>query len=835
MDIARLQLVVDGQQGMAETARVGRSLESLGNKAGKIFSDLKNLLKNVITLLGIVGAAAVAAVTPMVKTWADYEQQMKNVQAVLRGTGREMAFLSSQARKLGADTVFSASEAAQGMQFLAQAGMSASQIGKAMPGVLNMAAAEMMDLATASDIASNVLSGFGLDASKMGRVANVLAEGSAIANTNIRELGEGLKVTAPVARSLGVSLEDTVAALGALSQAGIKGEFGGTTLKTMFAELEKLQTEGGKNADILERLGLKIDDVKIKTQGFDKVMEAFGKTSMTTGEAVQLFGTRGFVGMLALIDQQKVFERLQDGLAKAGDSAKEMADIKNDTLLGSWKELKSIIEETTLKLTGDSGFGAMLRSSIQDVIEWLKKLNKEWPQLEIRAIAFAWVVRDALIDIEYAFKASWRDIKDGFAQFIESLKLMVLPFVEFFKALVPENNYGAFGQDQAKAIRKSQEWYRNNPGQGDPELRDFYMNYNEERLKAMENAPTVGDRMQQAINKIGEAINKREAGTNTSFEEWDKAKADLAKEMEEAMQGVLQRALKGQADAKPLPDQDWAGDTKNGQITRTARDLQDFKWRELVGMRNEQKDYAQSDAVARGGPEAVERAYAQLQKYEEEMSRRLKTNAVEVADAWLFGFQRITEGFGTMSERMTEMGAGIAESLDNNITDNLTAMVMQTKTVGEAFRDMSLSIVQDLINIAIRQMIVRSILGAFGGMFGGGGLPAGSLGGDVSGSAFAGMSHAGGVAGSGRFPRYHNGGVVGDEMMTVQRRGEVTFTPDQMQALGKAMGGGDKRPVQITNVNVVDPALVDERIAANPNIVLNVLRKNSRQVKTMLK
>ena len=189
-----------------------------------------------------------------VATAADFEQAMARVGAVSGATGEDFERLTQQAKELGAKTQFSASQAAASQESLARAGFKTNEIISAMPGLLNMAAAEGMDLANAADIAASAIAGFGLDASEAGRVADVLAKTSAASNTSIALLGESLKYVAPIAKGLGFSIEQVNAMLGVMANAGIKGSQAGTALKSAF---QRLSAEPKQTAAALELLGIK--------------------------------------------------------------------------------------------------------------------------------------------------------------------------------------------------------------------------------------------------------------------------------------------------------------------------------------------------------------------------------------------------------------------------------------------------------------------------------------------------------------------------------------------------------------------------------------------------
>ena len=243
---------------------------------------------------------------------ADFESAMARVNAVaFSGAGRDkeadaksFKALSEQARQLGRDTQFTAAQAAQSQENLARAGFKADEIISAMPGLLNMAAAEGMDLAAASDIAASTLRGFKMSADQANRVADVLAQTSAASNTNIVGLGEGMKYVAPVAANLGVSLEETSAMLGVMANTGIKGTEGGTALRGAFLRLAQ---EPKAVAEALATLGVASRDAQGNMRKLPDLMTELAEKTKDMGDAdkmqklADIFGVRAVSGMMAVM------------------------------------------------------------------------------------------------------------------------------------------------------------------------------------------------------------------------------------------------------------------------------------------------------------------------------------------------------------------------------------------------------------------------------------------------------------------------------------------------------------------------------------------------------
>src|SRR5690625_3389738 len=182
----------------------------------------------------ILGAGAAA-----LKVGMDFEEGMSRVQAISGASAQEIEKLTQQSKELGETTRFSATQAADGMEFLARAGWNTSEIMAGMPGLLDLAASSAMDLGNAADITSNIMSAFNIEAEKAGYVADVLAHAAANANTDVEQMGEAMKYLAPTANTVGLSIEDTAAAIMSVSDAGIQGSMAGRAFSTSLLRLSK--------------------------------------------------------------------------------------------------------------------------------------------------------------------------------------------------------------------------------------------------------------------------------------------------------------------------------------------------------------------------------------------------------------------------------------------------------------------------------------------------------------------------------------------------------------------------------------------------------------------
>lgn len=328
-----------------QAQRMSRDIQNSGKsiqKTGQGISNVGSTLTKGVTL-PLVGIASAA-----VKTASDFESQMSRVQAISGANKKELKQLEKQAISLGASSVYSASEAAQGMENMASAGFSTKEIMKAMPGMLNLAASSGEDLAASADIAASTVRGFGLSAGKTSHVADVLAKTAAATNAAVKDSGDAMKYAAPVAHALGISLEETSAAIGIMSNAGIKGSQAGTTIRGALTRLVKptKQVYAG-----MDRLGIKFFDSHGKMKSLTKMTEELrnktkGMTDKTKNQALaQIFGTEALSGMLSLVNSSPgELSKLTKSLKNSDGAATKMADTMMNNTKGAVEGMKGSLE-----------------------------------------------------------------------------------------------------------------------------------------------------------------------------------------------------------------------------------------------------------------------------------------------------------------------------------------------------------------------------------------------------------------------------------------------------------------------------------------------------------
>ena len=366
----------DLQVQASKWTQAGDKLEEFGTKVTNISSKIDNLGNTLTTSLTLpVLAIGTAAIT----TGNDFEAQMSRVQAIAGATKDELEQLTNQAIDLGAETSFSATEVAAGMENLASAGFTTNEIMEAMPGLLDLAASSGAELATASEIAASSIRGFGLEASQSAHVADVFAEASARTNAQTEDMGNAMKYIAPVANTMGLKIEEVAAAIGIMSDAGIKGEQAGTTLR---GALTRLTKPTDKMTKVMNNLGISFYDNEGKMKSLTEMISMLqSATANLTDEQEQnalttLFGTESLSGMVALInrgsgelaDMTKSFEDC-DG------AAQDMADTMLDNTKGSIEELSGSLESAGIAIQ------QALAPEIKDLAKWIQDLVDDFNDL----------------------------------------------------------------------------------------------------------------------------------------------------------------------------------------------------------------------------------------------------------------------------------------------------------------------------------------------------------------------------------------------------------------------------------------------------------------------
>lgn len=333
-----------------ELAKVSAALEQ--NNAA--ISQTKTQLAGTLGTLAALGGAIYAG---PVKKAAEFEAQMSTVKAISNASADDMKRLSEEAKHMGATTKFTAVEAGKALEYMAMAGWKTDQMLGGLPGIMNLAAASGEDLGQVSDIVTDALTAFNMTADQSGRFADVLAQASSNANTNVSMMGSTFQKVAPVAGALGYSVEDMSLGIGLMANASIKAEVAGTSLKTALANMAKPTKQ---MQAYMDKYGISLTnaDGSMKTfrEVIDNLRSSLGGLSESeqVAAATAIFGKESFAGMLAIVNASDAdFKKLSDSVNNAAGAAERMAQIKLDNFEGKVTLLKSAFEGLQIAL-GDA-------------------------------------------------------------------------------------------------------------------------------------------------------------------------------------------------------------------------------------------------------------------------------------------------------------------------------------------------------------------------------------------------------------------------------------------------------------------------------------------------
>lgn len=335
------------QQGQRASGNINRGFQNTGSMFSNMGIAAGGFGASMLGMAGVtVGVGAAIAGT--VSAGANFEKTMSTVKAMTGATGDQMEAMTKQAKDLGADTKFSASEAAEGMAFLGMAGFKTNDIMKAMPGMLNLAAAGQLDLGRAADIASNIMAGFSIDAGQAGHASDVLAFAASNSNTSVEQLGEAMKYASGTASTVGLGLEETTAAMMSMADVGLQGSVAGQAFATSLGRLAKPSKEAQKAID---GMNISFFDQQGKIKPLPSIIAELekGMGGMTeqqkTATLQTIFGAEAFKNWAALLKTgSSTLEENTNKLKDSNGAAQTMADTMNDNLIGRWDSFTSKLE-----------------------------------------------------------------------------------------------------------------------------------------------------------------------------------------------------------------------------------------------------------------------------------------------------------------------------------------------------------------------------------------------------------------------------------------------------------------------------------------------------------
>lgn len=351
----------------SSVSKVLSGVESGGSKIGRLWSTTTGVVNKLMSPLTSVTSMLTSPLTGLasmagasmgladaVSTYSDFGATMSRVEALANANTEQMARLTQTAKDMGASTKFSATESAEAFTYMAQAGWGVDDMISGIGGVMSLAAADGLDLASTTDIVSNALTAFGLSAKDTAQFADVLAVASSASNTDVYNLGESLKYAAPVMGALGYNIQDTALALGLMSNNAITGSMAGTALRT---SLTNMASPTDAMATAMEKYGISLTDSEGNMKSLRGVMENLRSSlgglseSEQTAAASTIFGKEAMSGMLAIINSsEEDWRSLAEQIDNSAGAADRMAETMQDNLAGALEEMGGAVETAQITL-----------------------------------------------------------------------------------------------------------------------------------------------------------------------------------------------------------------------------------------------------------------------------------------------------------------------------------------------------------------------------------------------------------------------------------------------------------------------------------------------------
>ncbi len=365
------------------TNTVGTAITSVGRDMGKLNYHVSNvaqpfasLTTGVLKLDAALVAIAGAGIAYATKQFASFEDVMLSVKGIMQASDVEYTQLTDLTKELGATTRYTAAEAAEGLKFLAQAGFEFEDSMDALPTTLQLAQASATDLGSTADILTNIMAGYGIAIGDLAETSDVLTATFTGSNTNLTQLGQAFKYVGPVAKSLGLEIEETAALLGTLGNSGYQAEQGGTALRNILIALVAPAGNAGKlmkelgvdtselgvdlasSAEALESLGVKVKNSTGGLRPFADIMDDLSAGLLKIQDPadrsailIEIFGKRGGPQMAALLEQgSAAVTGLEGKIRGLGGITADIADEMESGAGGALRSLASAFESTAIAI-----------------------------------------------------------------------------------------------------------------------------------------------------------------------------------------------------------------------------------------------------------------------------------------------------------------------------------------------------------------------------------------------------------------------------------------------------------------------------------------------------
>jgi len=793
--------------------RVGADVTGLKQALGqaqKEVQDFGRRMKRVgMSLAGVLGPA----------TWmgANFEKNMRFVGAVVNATGKELEEMTKLARHLGATTEYTASQAAEGLKFLGMAGFNARESMEALPGVLDLATAGMMSLGEAADIATNILTQMGLEVSELGRVNDVLAKVQSTANTTIQQAAEAFVYGGTMAKKLGMSVEELSAFIGLLANRGIRASLAGTTLRQAMLKLLDPTKEA---QEILDRYNISLRDGEGRMKNFTEVILQMVDSQMSAEEVSKLLGARA-QQLSSLFDMtSQEIRNYITLLEQSRGTSEKLAQSIRDTLWGSFKSLWSAIQEVGLALY--ESYRDPLKELTDATVEYTRELGN-WIRLNEE------LVRQKVTDVLTTAKDTLFSIVDFIKRYPEIAEFGVIGWAMFgAKGRLIGLGIGTALNQLKKVLPQTEEEVLKRQIKTFEEQRRALAN----KLKSMEGSfglfkqsPEQKKAIQDQIRMLTARINtaRKSLATLKEEEEYQKRLNEAFKEGMELNEGMNEAWAAGeryflkQEKAKAEEIKKTARAAKEAARQRVQEEKKAAQ--EILKIRKrlekQAKEQLEAMEIPQYEPEPDQmRALEADKKMAELREKRLKEEYERIFRIRDHGIQREIEQYEKLKRETEKITKEITNSMVGGFSEAFMGIIRGTMSVKDAFSNMARSILNDIAQILMRQLIVKPLTGMLEPMVGGlvkgitgwftGGGSVGDVGTTITTSTVEGTwVHSGGVIGQTALPtrkvpaewfrdapRLHNG-LSPDEFPAILKKGETVLP------------AGERKPPDI-QINIIN-------------------------------
>lgn len=387
----------------AQASTTNQTLAKIGDVGGKL-ENIGNGITDVGKKVTVASAAVTGLGVASVKTAADFESSMSQVQATMGITKDSMSkvngesvntmdTLSALAKKMGSETAFSATECAEALNYLALAGYDTQEMCDTLPIVLNLAAAGNIDLASASDMVTDAMSALGMETKDAGKMVDQMAKTASSTNTSVGQLGEGILSIGATAKSIKGGTAELNTALGILANNGIKGAEGGTHLRNVILSLQN-PTDGAASA--MKNLGVEVYDSQGNMRSLNDILGDLNTSmdGMTAAEKSNIISTifnkTDLASVNALLaNTGQTWDDLQSSIENSGGAASKMAETQLDNLSGQIIILKSAIEGFAISI--GEALMPMIKNivaKLQSFVDWLNNLDEGTRQVIVKVGLF---------------------------------------------------------------------------------------------------------------------------------------------------------------------------------------------------------------------------------------------------------------------------------------------------------------------------------------------------------------------------------------------------------------------------------------------------------------